>query len=136
LLVLAVGLRRERAPEPQNGPRDVRLASEATGPTTSHENPRQSAPPRAEARREQTRSEPAARRSRRAHADVIPMPTIQNVFGHPTDTVAGATVGAGEQQGAAAVVEVTPAAADTMAIPALSVPPLHVEPLRIAPIRH
>ncbi|MEN3339221.1 MAG: hypothetical protein V7647_2897 [Acidobacteriota bacterium] len=64
------------------------------------------------------------------------MPTIQNVFGQAADTVASATVSTREEAGAAAVVEITPAAADTIAVPALSVPPLHVEPLTIAPIRH
>ena len=135
LLVLAVGLRRERAPEPQNGRSDVRLASEAPGPSRAAASPREPAVRQTAVDRQEARAEPVTKRSRRAHVDMIPMPAIHNVFGEAADTVAGATVSAG-QAGTAAAGQVTPAADDMMAIPVLSVPPLHVEPLRIAPIRH
>jgi hypothetical protein len=136
LLVLAVGLRRERAPEPQNGARDVRLASETAGAPPASANPREPPAGQAAVDHQEARTEPARKRSRRAHADVIRMPAIHNVFGEAADTVTGATVSPGPEAGSAAAVPATPAPAEMMAIPVLSVPPLHVEPLRIAPIRH
>src|SRR4051794_40861818 len=123
LLVLMLGLRRERPEVPQSVDRTVK-----SEPTRETPPSRDSEPVASTAAVDpavpglQTGRKPA----RKPHVDVIPMPKIHNVFGDPANTVAAANVPGGEGVRSPRVTETTPAP-DPIAIEGLSVPPLTPE---------
>jgi hypothetical protein len=121
LLALVAGLRREHAPVPQSVARTVE-APPSRQPATPSRAP-EPAPATAAVDAGlpvQTRRKPA----RAPHADVIPMPKIQNVFGDPANTVAAASVP--EDVRAPGLTETTPAP-EPIALDDLAVLPLTPE---------